>query len=873
MRIRTAVPLAMVVGALVFSGIYLATRSTDSKGMPSAVDRGPPAAASRDGAASRPPSEGPEPLPSTSPGAGSREDGGLLIHVSASGHPVSEADVRLYNRIAAAGTDGWRPAGAGRSGSDGTLFLAAAPGSHLVVATAPGMARGILELVRPAGEARTSVEVKLSASVSLAGRTVERKSGEPVPYATVTATPIRRGPAMRQLDLPPDERATVTSNERGEFRITGVQAGRFEVEARAVGHAMGHRHDVNVPHGSELQVELGSAGSIEGTVTRDDRPVPGATVTVMGPGEPAVLKSGPAGRFAADVEPGLHRAFAQHGGETGSAGRVIPVAAGGNVSGVEIKLGPAPSIFGLVRTAKGSVRGATVTAIFQGDTANPMRTTSGPDGSYELKGLSPGVYAVSVSAPGNGAASVPGVNLRSGERFRLDVTLVSPSAVEGTVTDMDGLPVGGALVAAEGLWARGAGPGGWGGGAAQVASAAARTDLSGHFRLEGVTAGQVRVSGRRDLASPAAVKIVSVEEGETASADLILVEGGVVAGAVLDTAGNPVPGAMVWTTAGSGPPRPGEVRQVTSDSSGSYLLALPPGSYGLNANRPRSAVRFSGRPRTLATVQVAAGQRSELNLLLPDDPPPTVTGHVLEPGAAPAIGATVWIGAPGAGLQATQTDAEGTFSLSYAATDPVQVNARIGGRTGSTTVAPPVTDAVLQLQPAASLHGRLVGEPPPESFTIVTSQRTFLPGGASAEQQFANAAFDLDDVAPGQVTLHVKTADGRVGNGEVAVGAGESKSTDVVLSPACTVTGRLVDAATGNPVSRARILVDGTASRRYGVGATGQFTRIMSEGDHRMSVVALGYSPVTVTVRARPDSPVDLGDVPMKAVTPQAPPR
>jgi hypothetical protein len=119
----------------------------------------------------------------------------------------------------------------------------------------------------------------------------------------------------------------------------------------------------------------------------------------------------------------------------------------------------------------------------------------------------------------------------------------------------------------------------------------------------------------------------------------------------------------------------------------------------------------------------------------------------------------------------------------------------------------------------------------------------------------------------------VKTADGRVGNAQVAVGVGESKTVNVTLSPACTVTGRLVDAATGNPVSRARILVDGTAFRRFGVGAAGQFTRNISEGDHQLSVAALGYSPVTVAVRARPDSPVDLGDVPMNAVTAPGSPR
>jgi protocatechuate 3,4-dioxygenase beta subunit len=875
MRTRTALPIvAVVVVALVLAGYFLAT---GHHGPAAGVPGSGPGPVAPVGA--RAPDRSPEVNPETATAApGSRaEDGGFLVQVSASGRPVSGADVRIYDRADASGTPGWRPSGAGQSGPDGTLLLAAAAGSYLVVASAPGLARGFVEAVRPAGETRTPVELKLAAAATLAGRTVERKSGEPVPFATVVATPVRRGAGLRRLELPPEERASGTSNERGEFRIAGLQPGRFEVEARAEGHAAGHRHDVSVPHGSELRIDLGAAGTVEGTVMRDGRPVPGATVTVMGAGEPAVVEAGPAGRFAADVEPGLHRAFARHGAETGSAGRVIPVAAGATVRGVEIALGPAASISGVVGTSKGPVRGAAISASLQGDAANPVRTTSQADGSYELKGLLPGLHAVSVSATGHGTAQVPAVNVRPGDRFRLDVTLVPPSVLEGTVTDTEGLPVGGALVAADGPWGRGAGSGAWGGGAgavggaSQAAAVAARTDSSGRFRIEGVTPGQLRVSGRRDLGSPAAVKVVGVEEGETTSVDLVLSEGGVVSGAVLDAAGDPVAGAMVWTTTGNGPPRPGEARQVTSDANGAYLLALAPGSYGVHAIRPGGAFRFAGRPAALAAVQLAAGQRVEANLVLPADPPPTVSGHVLEPGAAPATGAVVWIGSPGAGLQATQSDPEGAFSLSYAAAGPVQVNARIGGRTGNATVTAPASDAVIQLQPAASLHGRLVGEPAPESFGVTTSQRTFLPGGSSAEQQFANATFDLDDVAPGQIALHVKTVDGRVGDAQVTAGAGESKAVEVLLSPACTVTGRLVDGDTGRPVTRARILVDGTASRRSGVGATGQFTRVTSEGDHQVSVAALGYSPVTVTAHARPDAPVDLGDIPMKVVA--SPPR
>ena len=63
--------------------------------------------------------------------------------------------------------------------------------------------------------------------------------------------------------------------------------------------------------------------------------------------------------------------------------------------------------------------------------------------------------------------------------------------------------------------------------------------------------------------------------------------------------------------------------------------------------------------------------------------------------------------------------------------------------------------------------------------------------------------------------------------------------------------GRLVDAGTGKPVTRARILVDGVASRRYGVDPSGRFTRIASEGEHQVNVAAIGYAPRTLSVKAR----------------------
>ena len=257
MRTRKALPIlavAVVVVALVLAGYFLATGHHGPGARTPASEPGSPAAAV---ARTADPAAGKIPDPAIAAPGNPTEDGGFQVLVSATGGPIPGAEIRLYNRADAPGAAGWRPAGAGQSGPDGTVFLAAAAGSYLVVASAPGLARGFVEAVRPAGEPRTPVELKLAAAATLAGRTVERKGGEPVPFATVVATPVRRGAGLRRLELPPEERATASSNERGEFRIAGLQPGRFEVEARAEGHAAGHRHDVAVPHGSELRIDLG----------------------------------------------------------------------------------------------------------------------------------------------------------------------------------------------------------------------------------------------------------------------------------------------------------------------------------------------------------------------------------------------------------------------------------------------------------------------------------------------------------------------------------------------------------------------------------------------------------------------------------------
>ena len=795
-------------------------------------------------------------------------EGALRVLVTASGRAVEGAEVRLDRRVPGGRSPDagpWQPAGAGATDRDGFVSLPAAPGAYLVSASGRGLARAWTRVARPAGEQVTSVELRLVVGASLSGRTVDRRRGDPVPLATVVLTPADGRGRLRGAALPDELRAFATSDERGEFTLQALAPGRYDVEARATGHATAFRRDVTIPSSAALRLELAAAGTIEGVVSRGGRPVAGAEVTALGSGEASSTQTGERGAFALEVEPGLHRLVARADEESGAPDRAIEVAAGAVVRGVEIRLSTGPALVGQVRSSAGPVAGAAVVAAVQGDAASARRAVAGDDGSYEIAGLVPGAYAVSATAAGYATASVAGIHLRPGDRFRLDIGLSRPTALAGTVSDGGGSPVPGALVTSTGPWPTGGGMGrARGPGRDGPASLAAVTDLSGRFRIEGMEPGRLRVSARKDAGWANAV--VEVGEEETAHVDMTLVEGGMVSGVVRDSSGNPVANVAVAALPGGRPSRPGESEVAVTDGSGSYRLALPPGAYGLAALRATGVFR-PGRPPVLASVTVTVGQPVQADLALPDEPAATLWGHVVEPGGAPSAGAFVRVGALGRGMQATQADAEGAFSLSPTVGEEVPVAARNGGRSVNTTATPPATDLVLVLTPGATLHGDLAGDPAPESFTVTAGGQGIGGGPGAAAQQFAGASFDLDDVLPGAVAVHVRTSDGRVGDAQVSLASGGTGRVTVPLSPAATIAGRLVDAATGQPVSRARILVDGNASRR-GVGDDGRFTRVVSVGAHEVTVLAYGYARSSLSVNAAQEG-VDLGDLKLQ---PGAPP-
>src|SRR6202022_4684144 len=117
---------------------------------------------------------------------------------------------------------------------------------------------------------------------------------------------------------------------------------------------------------------------------------------------------------------------------------------------------------------------------------------------------------------------------------------------------------------------------------------------------------------------------------------------------------------------------------------------------------------------------------------------------------------------------------------------PVLVECANHGQRGRTAVTAPSEPITVRLTAAASLSGRLVGDPAPASFTVWS-----LPGGGPDEpvanepasefmedmarfsQRFTGDHFQLDGLKPGREAISVRTDDGRSGKAMVELGAGE----------------------------------------------------------------------------------------------------
>ncbi len=305
-----------------------------------------------------------------------------------------------------------------------------------------GYATAVVELTLEAGE-HASRDVTLVAEAVIEGRVVG-PSGAPVAGAAVKATPAGQGGLF-----PPDP---ATTDAEGRYRIGSFAAGKYVVDVSAQDFPPASRTDVELAPGETKRVDLALSrgGALSGVVRSRASwlPVEGAEVQRVvqadGGWTPTDEESDGTdaeGKFWLDhLASGRIRVRVSH--QQFEAQDFEVTIAEGEEAHLEVWLVEGGQISGRAFDPIGRfLAQGWVTATVAGKDEEGGSAETQPDGTFELKGLAPGEYVLTVGAdsgdPTREWIGVPKtVRLADGESQRVDLSMeehaVAPEPPEGT---------------------------------------------------------------------------------------------------------------------------------------------------------------------------------------------------------------------------------------------------------------------------------------------------------------------------------------------------------------------------------------------------------------------------------------------------------
>jgi protocatechuate 3,4-dioxygenase beta subunit len=456
------------------------------------------------------------------------------------------------------------------TGADGMFSIEHAPpgGRRIVARAGDRIAARLLEK-----DQRLLLRLGLAATIT--GSVRDLSSGMAIAGAQVTA-------AAPRFDGP-DAGAWTITDDKGNYAITGLAGGEYELTAVHPGYAT-PRLVVNAPAGGAMRKVLYTsvlariAGSV---VDESSRAIGGVAISVRRVGGdmvwmPAWVRgpqravTAPNGRFLLrTAEEGSILLDARKAGLPSAHSGIIHVAAGARTAGIVITISRGVALTGRVITSdRKPVAGAAIAASEAGeggahDQEDVVRTKA--DGTFSMR-LREGAYDLVITAPGHAPRTLRAQV--SANAAPLEVTLEPGVEISGRVT-RGGSPVEGVDVFT----------------ISGTDIPPVRTGFDGRFRITDLAPGDVMLAFKKPSDFIQAKRAVTAPANDV---DVNLPDGGRIAGRVIDkSTQQPVKSFDAGVSSGGAALMITPAMRAFAGDDGTFVIdGVPAGSHTLAVTAP-----------------------------------------------------------------------------------------------------------------------------------------------------------------------------------------------------------------------------------------------------------------------------------------------
>jgi hypothetical protein len=733
--------------------------------------------------------------------------------------------------------------------NDGSFIFPSLPAGSYMMSVQGGLVTSGASVTVGSGQAVSGVTLALAAGADISGQVFSNGSSVLIAGATVTAINEAGGQGY-----------VATSDAKGNYNLTGLSAGVYDLVINAAGYARTVLAGVDVTHVNAIEtvnmapeavfvgtITLGSGGPARGTLQVFVQPSgntdPNQFYETTSTLSSFTLGGLPGGTY--DVTLTMPGYISQT-----LAGVSVPAGASTNLGA--IALAPASEIDGTVNsTDPNNLAGGIEVQALKGAVVagSAMADASG---NFQILNLPPGTYTLSVPTAANAFVTAPTITVATAQTVQNAAIQVQPGGVIG-----GGVTVSGTTTSLPGMTVYLAGPSG------QLLTTT--TDTNGNYQFPGLGTGSYQVYLLLGGSQAAQSVTVTKLDGSIVTANLQIAYAASIGGTLSDGAGNPITDGVVTLDLSGN-----QIATAQTDATGAYkFLIAQPGTFDLLAASgaatfaPATGVAVAAGASVTENFQSGSGT---LGVTVTDANQP-VAGDVVE------LASTV-AGAPALLVSAT-VGTSGTASfVNLAAGDYTVVVQGANGDSGQTTVTVPAAGAAttsVTLAVQAAISGTITdSNGQPVSGAAVILQSPTDPQLQYTASTAADGTYSIAGITPGTYDV-TSFAPGLLAATRAAVTVTTTATVNIALSSSTTtITGKLVDAS-NNAVPSGEVTVFDAAGHAVGfadVQADGSFQVTTAQGSGlTLSILAQGYAPpATAAFNAPAGGTTALGAIVLQAV-------